>query len=246
MPGTGAGPARTGMTETAAGMRCYAVRRVNPFEGVLEVIALPRARAYSPNGTVWQVQVLAARPDHTWRSGSNAPLVEQFFGFGLRNGRAWRRAGMSVADIPAAGELIGLEAKPFASLDDVEPRLIDLQTGVRRIAHIADRRLGWRRCRRRLRWLDGHRRNRAAAVDRSRVRHSSKKEIDGRKAERAYRGAPEQLTNEPHGRLPNYPNPQLTLHEAREGSKFASNVQRYWRKGWRSGRLMRKSVETLC
>ena len=83
MPGTGAGPARTGMTETAAGMRCYAVRRVNPFEGVLEVIALPRARAYSPNGTVWQVQVLAARPDHTWRSGSNAPLVEQFFGFGL-------------------------------------------------------------------------------------------------------------------------------------------------------------------
>ena len=39
--------------------RYYAVRRVNPFEGVLQVVETHNARAYSPNGYVWQVQDLA-------------------------------------------------------------------------------------------------------------------------------------------------------------------------------------------
>lgn len=71
------------MTATAAGVYCYAVRRVNPFEGVLQVVETRAARAYSPNGRVWQVQVLAQRPEHTWRSGNSTSVVEQFFGFGL-------------------------------------------------------------------------------------------------------------------------------------------------------------------
>jgi hypothetical protein len=68
---------------TEPGYRHFAVRRVNPFEGVLEVLETDHARAYSPNGRVWQVQVLAQRPDHTWRSFSDRPAVEQFFNFGL-------------------------------------------------------------------------------------------------------------------------------------------------------------------
>jgi len=35
--------------------RHYAVRRVNPFEGVLQVVETHDARAYSPNGRIWQV-----------------------------------------------------------------------------------------------------------------------------------------------------------------------------------------------
>lgn len=65
------------------GPRCFSVRRVNPFEGVLQVLEMPTGRAYSTNGEVWQIQVLAERPDHTWRSFSHAPAIEQFFNFGL-------------------------------------------------------------------------------------------------------------------------------------------------------------------
>ena len=65
------------------GARHYAVRRVNPFEGVLQVVETHNARAYSPNGHIWQVQVLAQRPDHTWRSFSQITPIEQFFNFGL-------------------------------------------------------------------------------------------------------------------------------------------------------------------
>lgn len=64
-------------------LRHYAVRRVNPFEGVLEVVETHNARAYSPNGHIWQVQVIAERPDHTWRSFSHVAPIEQFFNFGL-------------------------------------------------------------------------------------------------------------------------------------------------------------------
>ena len=75
--------------------RCYAVRRVNPFEGVLQVVETHNARAYSPNGQIWQVQVLTRRPDHTWRSFSDITPIEQFFNFGL-----WDPAG-GLQKIPA-------------------------------------------------------------------------------------------------------------------------------------------------
>jgi len=67
----------------AADVRCYAVRRVNPFEGVLQIAETNDARAYSPNGIIWQIQVLTQRPDHTWRSFSHVLPIEQFFNFGL-------------------------------------------------------------------------------------------------------------------------------------------------------------------
>jgi hypothetical protein len=67
----------------AGDVRCYAVRRVNPFEGVLQIVETHDARAYSPNGTIWQIQVLTQRPDHTWRSFSHVLPIEQFFNFGL-------------------------------------------------------------------------------------------------------------------------------------------------------------------
>ncbi len=63
-------------------MRHFAVRRVNPFAGVLQVIEGDSARAYSSDGRVWQIQVLAQRPDNTWRGFSDVPPIYQFFNFG--------------------------------------------------------------------------------------------------------------------------------------------------------------------
>jgi hypothetical protein len=63
--------------------RHFAVRQVNPFEGVLQVVECSDARAYSADGRVWQIQVIAERPDHTWRSVDHAVPVRQFFNFGL-------------------------------------------------------------------------------------------------------------------------------------------------------------------
>jgi hypothetical protein len=63
--------------------RHFAVRQVNPYDGVLQVVADEDARAYSANGRVWQIQAAAERPDHTWRSVSEGPASRQFFNFGL-------------------------------------------------------------------------------------------------------------------------------------------------------------------
>jgi len=41
---------------------CYAIRRVNPFLGVLQIIDTPDGRAISSNGLTWEIQVLAPVP----------------------------------------------------------------------------------------------------------------------------------------------------------------------------------------
>ncbi|MDJ0739478.1 MAG: hypothetical protein QNJ91_07160 [Gammaproteobacteria bacterium] len=71
------------MNAAADAPRHYAVRRVNPFDGVLQVVETHNGRAYSPDGRVWQVQVLTQRPDHTWHSFNHVAPIEQFFNFGL-------------------------------------------------------------------------------------------------------------------------------------------------------------------
>lgn len=105
-----------------ADCHCYAVRRLNPFEGVLEVVELANARAYSPNGRVWQLQVLGQRPDHIWRSGSDMAPVEQFFNFGLWDAdaglhRVPANPAMDIGAMQAAAEDLA------ARLGQVEKRL---------------------------------------------------------------------------------------------------------------------------
>ena len=113
------------------GIRHYAVRRVNPFEGVLQVVETADARAYSPNGTVWQIQVKALRPEHTWRSSSGVAPIEQFFNFGLWDAEAGlhRVPANPVMDIgamtDAADRLAGIlpplmQQLPFTLIDDFE------------------------------------------------------------------------------------------------------------------------------
>lgn len=118
--------------------RCYAVRRVNPFEGVLQVLETHNARAYSPNGQIWQVQVLAQRPDHTWRSFSEVTPIEQFFNFGL-----WDAEGgllkvpanplLDIGGMTTAAEQLttalrpALQRLPFPLIDDYECWATDYQ-----------------------------------------------------------------------------------------------------------------------
>ncbi len=70
----------------SAEVQCYAVRRLNPFLGVIEVLEIEGARALSNDGVSWQIQVLTERPEHTWGSLNQHQAVQQYFRFG-----AWSR-----------------------------------------------------------------------------------------------------------------------------------------------------------
>lgn len=121
---------------TTSDARCFAVRQVNPFEGVLQVMELTGARAYSADGATWQIQVQAERPDHTWRSLGDAMPVRQFFNFGLwdAGGGLHRVPANPVLDIgamsKAAGELTDnlctlLDRLPFTLIDRYECWSVD-------------------------------------------------------------------------------------------------------------------------
>lgn len=118
--------------------RHYAVRRVNPFEGVLQVVETADARAYSPNGHTWQIQVIARRPDHTWRSFSDTAPVEQYFNFGLWDAqdglhRVPANPVMDIGSMTAAADRLAaklrplLGALPFPLIDHYECWSIDDQ-----------------------------------------------------------------------------------------------------------------------
>lgn len=121
---------------TASDARFFAVRRVNPFDGVLQVLEMPNARAYSADGRVWQVQVLAERPDHTWRSIGDSEPVRQFFNFGLwdAEGGLHRVPANPVLDIGAMSEAASaltdtlhplLDQLPFTLIDRYECWSVD-------------------------------------------------------------------------------------------------------------------------
>ena len=42
-------------------VHCYAIRRVNPFRGVMQVIKAEEGRALSCNGIVWEILVRATQ-----------------------------------------------------------------------------------------------------------------------------------------------------------------------------------------
>ncbi len=58
---------------------CFGVRRLNPFQGMLQVVERGGARALSLDGESWEVQVLCAKPEHSWRSGNRGEPVMRFF-----------------------------------------------------------------------------------------------------------------------------------------------------------------------
>ena len=63
-------------------MSVYAIRQLNPFSGVLQVVETDSARAFSANGVLWRLQVLGERPEHTWRS-PDRQVLRQYFNWAL-------------------------------------------------------------------------------------------------------------------------------------------------------------------
>jgi len=109
----------------------YARRQLNPFCGVLQVIETDRARAFSANGVLWQIQTLAIRPDNTWRIAGDVPVVQQYFNWGLWSLHDGMRQVIAnpILDIgameSAAGDLIDalrprLDQLPFSLSDRYE------------------------------------------------------------------------------------------------------------------------------
>lgn len=62
-------------------VRSYAIRRVNPFVGVLQVIETMAGRATSANGIVWDIQVLTERNE--WGSLNRGNPQQAYYRYGL-------------------------------------------------------------------------------------------------------------------------------------------------------------------
>lgn len=65
-----------------AEVRAYAVRRVNPFLGVLQVIETPGGRAISSNGVVWEIELRTERSG-MWGSLNRDAKQAVYYRFGL-------------------------------------------------------------------------------------------------------------------------------------------------------------------
>lgn len=101
---------------------CYAIRRVNPFLGVVEVVEIDGARALSLNGRQWQIEVEAERPLHTWGRGEPVGSERQFFRFGN-----WD-AEQGLTRVPAnplldIGAMLSASERMIAALRAVLPQL---------------------------------------------------------------------------------------------------------------------------
>ena len=62
--------------------RCYAVRRLNPFLGVMQVLETTRGRASTTNGVVWQLE-LPARQAPAWGSLNTGAEEQGWYLHGL-------------------------------------------------------------------------------------------------------------------------------------------------------------------
>lgn len=68
--------------KTGSDVSAYAIRRVNPFLGVLQVIETPGGRAISANGVVWDIEVLAERSGG-WGSLNRSNKDKAYYRYGL-------------------------------------------------------------------------------------------------------------------------------------------------------------------
>mgnify|MGYP001813741748 CR=1 FL=1 len=96
-------PADDSAPRLTEGVHAYAIRRVNPFLGVLQIIETDGGRAVSANGVVWDIEVLAQRVGGAWGSLNSNNRDRAYYRYGL-----W-----SLAD--------GLVSRPLAPHLDSDP-----------------------------------------------------------------------------------------------------------------------------
>jgi hypothetical protein len=115
--------------------RCLALRRVNPFRGVLQLVSTPQAQAVSSDGRRWELQVRAQRPADLWGGQGTRP-TSGLFRFGLWSadqgleGVPVNPILNNTAIIPAAEQLLGILQRvhrqtPFPEMDRLECWLLD-------------------------------------------------------------------------------------------------------------------------
>lgn len=63
-------------------VRCYSLRRINPFRGVAAVVRTEGGRAFTVDGLHWQLQVLAHAPRGIWAASEDEGRL-QYFRFGI-------------------------------------------------------------------------------------------------------------------------------------------------------------------
>ena len=68
-------------TETGD-VQCYAIRRINPFLGVLQVVKTDGGRAISSNGIVWELELRTEKSD-AWGILNKGVKGEAYYRFGL-------------------------------------------------------------------------------------------------------------------------------------------------------------------
>lgn len=118
--------------------KAFSIRRLNPFNGTLQVYSIPNARALSSNGQRWEIQVLSDRPQGLW---ANIPFTgRQYFTFGLWTQSEGLRqvplnplfntAGMlEAAEILLDALIPNLDKLPFPLADRFELWLLDETDG---------------------------------------------------------------------------------------------------------------------
>ena len=65
--------------------QCYSIRRLNPFQGMVQIVRTPNSLATSINGIDWDVQILAEPPYDTWGLASPIKTEYRFLRFGSWN-----------------------------------------------------------------------------------------------------------------------------------------------------------------
>jgi hypothetical protein len=117
-------------------VHAYSLRRVNPLEGVVQVLERDAARAISRDGVEWEIQVETDSPNTLWGSLNTGNVQRRFFRFGTWSRRRglWRVPVNPILDI---GEMIeesealiadlraSVDQVPFAPADRLELWLLD-------------------------------------------------------------------------------------------------------------------------
>jgi hypothetical protein len=117
----------------------FSLRRLNPFNGTLQVFPMANARALSSNGLRWEIQILSDRPQGLW---ANIPFAgQQFYRFGIwTQSEGLRQVPLNplfnTRSMLAAAEAIinrllpALDELPFPLSDPYELWLLDAETGL--------------------------------------------------------------------------------------------------------------------
>lgn len=116
--------------------RCYALRRLNPFLGVLQVIETSRGRASTTNGVAWHIELLVERPPEWGSLGSTGEKSMAWYLYGLwseKEGLVCKPSAVQTADHQSARDaeqiIALLQSRlhniPFALADQRELWLLD-------------------------------------------------------------------------------------------------------------------------